>query len=117
MTELEKQLLSALEQLQQDYSQRLDEWESAFAEWRSMCGLLMQRENAVLNERVSDLSAGAEFKRAAAPLVRELNAIEEKAALEYQRQNELELTLQHRNEEFRWSDEVTARTKKVSRSC
>ncbi len=26
MTELEKQLLSALEQLQQDYSQRLDEW-------------------------------------------------------------------------------------------
>ncbi|AYY08347.1 mobilization protein, partial (plasmid) [Enterobacter roggenkampii] len=25
MTELEKQLLSALEQLQQDYSQRLDE--------------------------------------------------------------------------------------------
>ncbi|EAA4174449.1 hypothetical protein F9G64_23665, partial [Salmonella enterica subsp. enterica serovar Braenderup] len=26
-----------------------------FAEWRSMCGL-MQRENAVLNERVSDLS-------------------------------------------------------------
>ncbi|SAB06200.1 MbeB family protein [Enterobacter hormaechei] len=55
MTELEKQLLSALEQLQQDYSQRLDEWESAFAEWRSMCGL-MQRENAVLNERVSNLS-------------------------------------------------------------
>uniref|UniRef100_UPI00388E53EC MbeD family mobilization/exclusion protein n=1 Tax=Enterobacter asburiae TaxID=61645 RepID=UPI00388E53EC len=55
MTELEKQLLSVLEQLQQDYSQRLDERESAFAEWRSMCGL-MQRENAVLNERVSDLS-------------------------------------------------------------
>ena len=55
MTELEKQLLSALEQLQQDYSQRLDEWESALAEWRSMCGL-MQRENAVLTERVSDLS-------------------------------------------------------------
>ena len=55
MTELEKQLLSALEQLQQDYSKRLDEWENAFAEWRSMCGL-MQRENAVLNERVSDLS-------------------------------------------------------------
>ena len=55
MTELEKQLLSALEQLQQDYSRRLDEWESAFAEWRPMCGL-MQRENAMLNERVSDLS-------------------------------------------------------------
>ncbi|MEK6472110.1 MbeD/MobD family mobilization/exclusion protein, partial [Enterobacter hormaechei] len=28
---------------------------SAFAEWRSMCGL-MQRENAMLSERVSDLS-------------------------------------------------------------
>ncbi|HHU9650114.1 TPA: MbeD family mobilization/exclusion protein, partial [Escherichia coli] len=51
MTELEKQLLSALEQLQQDYSKRLDEWENAFAEWRTMSGL-MQRENAALNERV-----------------------------------------------------------------
>ncbi|PAM02631.1 mobilization protein, partial [Acinetobacter baumannii] len=29
MTELEKQLLSALEQLQQDYSKRLDAWASA----------------------------------------------------------------------------------------
>ncbi|MGS6285380.1 MbeD/MobD family mobilization/exclusion protein, partial [Enterobacter asburiae] len=38
-TELEKQLLTALEQVQQDYSQRLVEWESALAEWRSMCGL------------------------------------------------------------------------------
>ncbi|MTH05436.1 MbeD/MobD family mobilization/exclusion protein, partial [Klebsiella pneumoniae] len=28
---MEKQLLTALEQLHQDYSQRLDEWESAFA--------------------------------------------------------------------------------------
>ena len=55
MTELEKQLLSALEQLQQDYSKRLDEWENAFAEWRTMSGL-MQRENAALNARVSDLS-------------------------------------------------------------
>lgn len=36
MTELEKQLLTALEQLHQDYSQRLDEWESAFAEWQKM---------------------------------------------------------------------------------
>ncbi|OJH61915.1 MbeD family mobilization/exclusion protein, partial [Bacillus subtilis] len=50
MTELEKQLLSALEQLQQDYSRRLDEWESAFEEWRKMSGL-MQRENAALSER------------------------------------------------------------------
>lgn len=55
MTELEKQLLSALEQLQQDYSKRLDEWENAFAEWRTMSGL-MQRENAALNERVTDLT-------------------------------------------------------------
>lgn len=55
MTELEKQLLNALEQLQQDYSQRLDEWEIAFVEWRKMSGL-MQRENAALNERVSSLS-------------------------------------------------------------
>ncbi|HGB2566991.1 TPA: MbeD family mobilization/exclusion protein [Salmonella enterica subsp. enterica serovar Java] len=55
MTELEKQLLSALEQLQQDYSKRLDEWENAFVEWRTMSGL-MQRENAALSERVSNLS-------------------------------------------------------------
>ncbi len=55
MTELEKQLLRVLEQLQQDYSQRLDYWYSAFAECLSMCGL-MQRENGVLNVRVSDLS-------------------------------------------------------------
>jgi len=49
MTELETQLLSALEQLQQDYSQRLEEWESTFGEWRTMCGL-MQRDNARLWE-------------------------------------------------------------------
>ncbi|MDC3490823.1 MbeD family mobilization/exclusion protein [Escherichia coli] len=55
MTELEKQLLSALEQLQQDYSKRLDEWENAFAEWRTMSGL-MQRENAALSERVTGLT-------------------------------------------------------------
>jgi len=55
MTELEKQLLSALELLQQDYSRRLDEWDTAFAEWRKMSGL-MQQENAELNERVMSLS-------------------------------------------------------------
>ncbi|EAR0284418.1 MbeD family mobilization/exclusion protein [Salmonella enterica subsp. diarizonae] len=55
MTELEKQLLSALEQLQRDYSKRLDEWEIAFAEWRKLSGL-MQQENAALNERVTSLS-------------------------------------------------------------
>ncbi|WP_411899622.1 MbeD/MobD family mobilization/exclusion protein, partial [Salmonella enterica] len=39
MPALESQLLSALEQLQQDCSTRLDEWESAFAAWRTMSGL------------------------------------------------------------------------------
>ncbi|WP_072275708.1 MbeD family mobilization/exclusion protein [Salmonella enterica] len=52
---MEKQLLSALEQLQQDYPKRLDEWENAFAEWRTMSGL-MQRENAALSARVTGLS-------------------------------------------------------------
>ncbi|WP_104039835.1 MbeD family mobilization/exclusion protein, partial [Salmonella enterica] len=47
MTELEKQLLSALEQLQQDYSKKVDEGGNAFAGWRTMAGL-MQRENAAL---------------------------------------------------------------------
>ncbi|ELM0670177.1 MbeD family mobilization/exclusion protein [Salmonella enterica subsp. enterica serovar Montevideo] len=55
MTELEKQLLSALEQLQQDYSRRLDEWESAFVAWQDLSGL-MRRENAALNERITGLS-------------------------------------------------------------
>lgn len=47
---METQLLSALEQ-QQDYSQRLDEWESAFGEWRKMCDL-MQRGNERLSRQV-----------------------------------------------------------------
>ncbi|WP_374955379.1 MbeD/MobD family mobilization/exclusion protein, partial [Salmonella enterica] len=38
MTELGKQLLGALEQLQQDYSKRLDEWGNAFAGWGTMSG-------------------------------------------------------------------------------
>ncbi len=92
MTELEKQLLSALEQLQQDYSQRLDEWESAFAEWRRMSGL-MQRENAMLSERVTNERAGAEFERAAAPLVRELNTAERRQR-EHEYQKSLELQRQ-----------------------
>ncbi|WP_434547495.1 MbeD/MobD family mobilization/exclusion protein [Pantoea stewartii] len=36
MTELENSCRAAIEQLQQDYSKRLDEWENAFAEWRTM---------------------------------------------------------------------------------
>ena len=51
MTELEKHLLNALEQLQQDYMQRLNEWESAFVELQKMFSLT-QRDNAMLNERV-----------------------------------------------------------------
>ncbi|MDK9449786.1 MbeD family mobilization/exclusion protein, partial [Klebsiella pneumoniae] len=65
MTELEKQLLSALEQLQPDYSKRLDEWEKAFAEWRTMSGL-MKRENAALSERVTGLSRHGPVKISAA---------------------------------------------------
>ncbi|HGF4776782.1 TPA: MbeD family mobilization/exclusion protein, partial [Escherichia coli] len=50
MTELETHLLNALEQLQQDYMQRLNEWESAFVELQKMFSLT-QRNNAMLNER------------------------------------------------------------------
>ncbi|OKX60449.1 mobilization protein, partial [Escherichia coli] len=39
MTELERHLLNALEQLQQDYMQRLNEWESAFVELQKMFSL------------------------------------------------------------------------------
>ncbi|WP_104039833.1 MbeD/MobD family mobilization/exclusion protein, partial [Salmonella enterica] len=42
-----KKVLRALEQLQQDYSKKLDEGGNAFAEWRAMSGL-MQRGNAAL---------------------------------------------------------------------
>ncbi|MDI7540295.1 MbeD/MobD family mobilization/exclusion protein, partial [Cronobacter sakazakii] len=39
-------MLSALEQLQQDYSKRLDEWENAFAEWGTMSGFFNGRRRA-----------------------------------------------------------------------
>lgn len=55
MTELEKQFLSALEQLQQDYSQRLDEWASVSVDLQKMFSIT-QRENARLSEQVSSLS-------------------------------------------------------------
>ncbi|EPA7728135.1 MbeD family mobilization/exclusion protein [Escherichia coli] len=55
MTELEIHLLNALEQLQQDYMQRLSEWESVFVELQKMFSLT-QRDNAMLNERVMQLS-------------------------------------------------------------
>ena len=62
MPELETQLLRALEQLQQDYSKRLDEWESAFAELRQMYGntrednAKLSREVVALSSRVAHLS-------------------------------------------------------------
>ncbi|MDZ5641843.1 MbeD family mobilization/exclusion protein [Enterobacter sp. A103] len=55
MTELETQLLSAFEQLQQDYAQQLSAWEAASSELQRMFGIT-QQENARLSERVSDLS-------------------------------------------------------------
>ncbi|HCL5683397.1 TPA: MbeD family mobilization/exclusion protein [Citrobacter freundii] len=55
MTELETQLLSAFEQLQQDYAQQLNAWEAASLELQRMFGIT-QQENARLSERVSDLS-------------------------------------------------------------
>lgn len=55
MTELETQLLSALEQLQQDYTQRLKEWDDAFVELQKMFGTT-QRENARLSNQIGSLS-------------------------------------------------------------
>lgn len=81
MTELEKQLLSALEQLQQDYSKRLDECENAFAEWRTMSGL-MQRKNAALSERVTGLS------RQVQSLSEQLNAAELRQQQEWAAQHQ-----------------------------
>ncbi|TMV79692.1 MbeD family mobilization/exclusion protein [Salmonella enterica subsp. enterica serovar Typhimurium] len=55
MTELEGHLLNALAHLQQDYMRRLNEWESAFAELQTMHAVT-QQHNAILNERVVNLS-------------------------------------------------------------
>ena len=59
MTELETQLLSALEQLQQDYSQRLDEWERSLSGLLSTSGALRE-ENATLSARAEGLSGQVE---------------------------------------------------------
>ncbi|WP_332127187.1 MbeD family mobilization/exclusion protein, partial [Escherichia coli] len=40
---------------QQDYMQRMSEWESAFVELQKMFSLT-QRDNAILNEQVMQLS-------------------------------------------------------------
>ncbi|HDP7882303.1 TPA: MbeD family mobilization/exclusion protein [Escherichia coli] len=55
MTELETHLLNALEQLQQDYMQRLSEWESAFvdAKWhlnRSQFGIRIDHDLASISD-------------------------------------------------------------------
>ncbi|WP_418516827.1 MbeD family mobilization/exclusion protein (plasmid) [Escherichia coli] len=56
MTELERHLLNALEQLQQDYMQRLKrQRESAFVALQKGFSLT-QRDNAMLNGRVMQLS-------------------------------------------------------------
>ncbi|EEU1191965.1 MbeD family mobilization/exclusion protein [Escherichia coli] len=55
MTELEMHLLNALEQLQQDYTQRLKDWESAFTDLQHMFELTRQ-ENGQLREQCDDLS-------------------------------------------------------------
>ncbi|WP_104119540.1 MbeD/MobD family mobilization/exclusion protein, partial [Salmonella enterica] len=54
-TGLGKKLLSALEQLQQDYSKKLGEGGKALAGWRAMSGLI-QRGNAAPGERGTGLS-------------------------------------------------------------
>jgi MbeD/MobD like. len=54
MTELETQLLSALEQLQNDYAQQLAEWENVCVELRAMYGR-MQQDNATLSGQVQHL--------------------------------------------------------------
>ncbi len=54
----------------------------------------MQRENAMLSEARDELErAGAEFERAAAPLVRELNTAERRQR-EHEYQKSLELQRQ-----------------------
>ncbi|MBL6384517.1 MbeD family mobilization/exclusion protein [Escherichia coli] len=55
MTELEMHLLNALEQLQQDYTQRLKDWESVFTDLQHMFELTRQ-ENGQLREQCDDLS-------------------------------------------------------------
>nr|WP_269707341.1 MbeD/MobD family mobilization/exclusion protein [Klebsiella pneumoniae] len=52
-------MLSALEQLQQDYSEKAGRRGERLREWRKMSGL-MQRENAALSERVTRLSQQVE---------------------------------------------------------
>ncbi|MDO1871082.1 MbeD family mobilization/exclusion protein [Escherichia coli] len=59
MKEQERQFLNALEQPQQDYRQRLSEWERAFVEMQKMISLT-QRDNTRLDEQIMQLSQKVE---------------------------------------------------------
>lgn len=56
MTELETQLLRALEQLQSESAQRYQDWESAFGELQQMYTTTRQ-ENAQVRQEVRSLSS------------------------------------------------------------
>lgn len=66
MTEMEKQLLSALESLQYSYAQQQSEWQSSYASLQSMFDTTLnhytqnQHENAQLNEQVTRLQQQVE---------------------------------------------------------
>lgn len=54
MTDLERELLRAFEQLQSDYSKQLQEWESAYASLQEMFEVTRQ-DNRALGEQVKHL--------------------------------------------------------------
>lgn len=66
MTEMEKQLLSALESLQHSYAQQQSEWQSSYASLQSMFDTTLnhytqnQHENARLSEQVTHLQQQVE---------------------------------------------------------
>lgn len=66
MTEMEKQLLSALESLQHSYAQQQSEWQSSYASLQSMFDTTLnhytqnQHENARLSEQVTRLQQQVE---------------------------------------------------------
>nr|WP_172684463.1 MbeD family mobilization/exclusion protein [Yersinia frederiksenii] len=55
MTELETQLLRALEQLQSEFAQHYQDWEAAFAELQEMY-IITSKENAQVRQEVRSLS-------------------------------------------------------------
>jgi hypothetical protein len=113
MTELEKQLPSALEQLQQDYSQRLDEWERL----RGMAEHVGDAtgERGAERARVGLEHAGAEFASSCAACPTECIELR-------QRENEYQKTLSWSasrrkptaGRHFKPSRQLTTRTKRGS---